>query len=84
MKNSDGVKKKKKLTRSNTFLNAKDTVHVKTTRGHKIVVKKGSPYDKLKNATGGTLLSTLRHRNLSKENDPLAVKNYEKRMRASK
>jgi hypothetical protein len=63
------------------FLNSKDTVHLKTTRGHKIVVKKNSPYHQVSKKTGGTLLSTLRpeSQNLSKEKDPLAVKNYEKR-----
>tara|TARA_R110000787_G_scaffold72465_3_gene161624 strand:+ start:310 stop:555 length:246 start_codon:yes stop_codon:yes gene_type:complete len=76
--------KKKTKKKPLPFIKAKDTVHLKTTRGHAIVVKKGSPYDKMSKPTGGTLLSTLRHRNLSKNNDPLAVKNYEKRMTGAK
>jgi hypothetical protein len=73
-------RKKYKLSKSN-FLNRKDTVHLKTTRGHKIVVKRNSPYDQASKKTGGTLLSTLRpdSQNVSKEKDRLAVKNYEKR-----
>ena len=55
-----------------------DTLHVKTTRGHEIVVKKGSGYAKQAKKRGA-VLSSLRPLNLSKEKDPRSIENYNKR-----
>lgn len=66
----------KKYKRSS--IKPKDTVHVKTTKGHKIVVKKGSAYDKQAKKIGA-VASTLRPGKmgtLSAKNDPRSVKNY--------
>ena len=67
---------KKKLKRSS--IKPKDTVHRKTTAGHKIVVKKGSAYDK-QAKKHGTVISKLRPGKmgtLSAKKDPRSVQNY--------
>lgn len=62
-------------------IKAKDTVHVGTSKGYKIVVKKGSPYDKQAKKTG-VVISQTRPGDSSKRtknNDPLSVKNFDER-----
>ena len=69
---------KKKLKRSS--IKPKDTMHVKTTKGHKIVVKKGSAYAK-QAKKHGAVISKLRPGKtgtLSAKNDLRSVQNYRK------
>ena len=72
--------RKKKNPIKKAPIKARDTMHVKTSAGHKIVVKKGSSYAKQAEKTGA-VISSLRPRKSasSKSKDPLAVKNYNKR-----
>ena len=70
----------KKSIKESKPIPAKDTVHVKTSGGYKIVAKKDSPY--AKGATGGTVVNEFRPSSRvsgGAKTDPLAVKNYNKR-----
>lgn len=70
--------KKKKIKKAP--FKAKDTVHVNTSGGYKIVVKKGSSF--AKGAVGGTVLNSLRPKKRVKggaQSDPFSVENYNKR-----
>lgn len=69
--------RKKKSNFKPSSIKPKDTVHVNSTQGHKLVVKKDSPYHKQAKKTG-KVISTLRpaYGNASSKDDPRSVENY--------
>ena len=74
--------KKTKTTKKTTQKPIKkksDTVHVKTGRGYKIVVKKGSPFHKSAKKHGIALDLGSKARKMTSKTDPLSVRNYSKR-----
>lgn len=71
----------RKSMKKNPVKKVRDTVHVPTTGGYKIVVKKNSPFHK-QAKKHGSVINEMRPASRAsggKSKDPLSVKNYNKR-----
>ena len=54
----------------------KDTVHVRTSGGYKIAVKKNSPHAKSAKKNSAVINTLRSDKRLTSKTDPLSVKNY--------
>ena len=73
----DGLRKRPYYETRISQTQPKDTVHVRTTGGYKIAVKKDSPYSKQAKKSSAVINSLRPTKgNLTAKTDPLSVKNY--------